>query len=96
MTDKELEKIALLYCKWCPKDCQDLTTEERVSCLAVGGFVDDIWKLGYRLIPELKLISDEEILAEIPFTLEQDTILFQWLKQEAQSQLDADMKEVSK
>ena len=40
--DKELrEGMQLLYCKWCPQDCQGLTKEEKLGCLASGGYVDD-------------------------------------------------------
>lgn len=41
------EEITLLYCKWCPKDCKGLTKEERIGCLAAGGFVDDFLALGH-------------------------------------------------
>ena len=58
------EGTQLLYCKWCPDDCRDLTKEERLGCLASGGFIDDA-------IPYLKaeieksLLTDEERLVII-------------------------------
>ena len=39
------EKIALLYCKWCPQDCRGLTNEERRGCLAADGFVESFEEL---------------------------------------------------
>jgi len=42
MTREEKVKLALLYCKWCPSDCQGLDDDERLGCLAAGGFVDEL------------------------------------------------------
>ena len=45
--DKETIEIRELFCKWCPKDCQKFTAEERLGCLASGGFADELKSLGY-------------------------------------------------
>ena len=34
--------MALLFCKWCPHDCREFTREEKIGCLAAGGFVDEL------------------------------------------------------
>lgn len=46
MTDELKEKLINLFCTWCPQDC-DVTQEEKLGCLAAGGFVDE-------LLPETK------------------------------------------
>ncbi len=40
----DYKEIKLLYCKWCPNEqvCDDdLTEEEKLGCVASGGFVDE-------------------------------------------------------
>ena len=54
--DKELrEGMQLLYCKWCPQDCQGLTKEEKLGCLASGGYVDD----------ELPILHSQGVLVRV-------------------------------
>lgn len=48
----ETREMQLLYCKWCPLDCQ-LTVEEKLGCLASSGFVDDAF------LDERELTEDE-------------------------------------
>ena len=52
-------KIQLLYCEWCPQDCQGLTREEEGGCVASGGFVDALQE-EYRKNPP-EVLSEEEI-----------------------------------
>lgn len=52
--EQVIEELTLLYCKWCPKDCQELTKEERIGCLAAGGFVDDFKALNFSPPQEVK------------------------------------------
>jgi len=62
MTDKQAIEIRDLYCKWCPREqeCDEhLSLEEKRGCLACDGFADELRTLGYRLVPELKVLSDE-------------------------------------
>ena len=47
MSKEAIEKIQELYCKWCPKDCQNLTKAEKLGCLASAGFADELKSLGY-------------------------------------------------
>ena len=42
LKDEVKKEIQLLYCKWCPNDCEDLTEEEQLGCLASSGFVDEL------------------------------------------------------
>lgn len=35
MNEKEMK---LLYCSWCPLDCEHFTEGERLGCLAAVGF----------------------------------------------------------
>ena len=53
------EKIRELYCKWCPKDCQNLTRAERLGCLASGGFAEELESLGYRRLDKVLKWLDE-------------------------------------
>jgi len=41
--EQPLEGLQLLYCKWCPLDC-DLTREEKLGCLASRGFAEEMAK----------------------------------------------------
>ena len=56
--DRVKEEVALLYCKWCPKDCQGLTREERIGCLAAGGFADE----QFESIKELAVVDRSAIV----------------------------------
>lgn len=49
-----VEKIVILYCKWCPNNCKGLTNEERKGCLASGGFADDVLPIIEQSHPEVK------------------------------------------
>lgn len=57
LDSEEKDGLALLFCKWCPKDCQNLSQEERIGCLAASGFAEDL--------PVLKKI--QEAVAESLF-----------------------------
>jgi len=39
----EAKEMQLLYCKWCPDDCQ-LIEEDKLGCLASSGFADEFMK----------------------------------------------------
>ena len=52
----ERENLQLLFCECCPNDCQGLTREEKLGCVASGAFVDEYYssKAGLALVREGK------------------------------------------
>ena len=66
MSKEDAVEIQELYCKWCPKDCQNLTRAEKLGCLASGGFADELKSLGYvQLDPDQSLPTQAQFLSEI-------------------------------
>ena len=70
MSKEAIEKIQELYCKWCPKDCQNLTRAEKLGCLASGGFADELESLSY--------VQPDEIIKEIDAHIDNGTIDETW------------------
>jgi hypothetical protein len=95
MTNKEqATEIQKLYCKWCPKDCQNLTIEEKLGCLASGGFAEELKSLGYvQLDKDQSLPILPQYLGDIAMISEIERTSY---KQAQQDMLNAGFKKVKK